>query len=239
MPRNTYFKLEPGRKLAGKYIVGDYIGGGWEGEVYHIKESATGIERAAKFFFPERNPGNRAVKSYARKLDKLRRCDAIIHYHTQETFSFQGESVTFMISELVHGDVLSEFIKRQRGKRLHPFEATHLLHSLTRGIEQIHRAKEYHGDIHTDNILVNKFGIGFEVRFVDFYNWGRVTAAHHHEDIVGLIQVFHEALGGPRHYAKLPPEIKYICSGLKQTLIKKKFRSARKLREHLETMEWS
>ena len=55
------FDLKPGRILARKYEVVARLGGGWEGEVYHVRELLTGIERAAKFFFPRRNVKDRAV----------------------------------------------------------------------------------------------------------------------------------------------------------------------------------
>ena len=68
------FGLRPGDVLAGKYRVCDLLGAGWEGEVYLVRELATGIERSAKVFFPARNPGNRALRFYAKKLHKLRHC---------------------------------------------------------------------------------------------------------------------------------------------------------------------
>ena len=77
------FDLYPGRILARKYEVISLLGTGWEGEVYKVRESATGIERAAKFFFPQRNPRDRTVNFYAKKLHKLRHCPILIQYHTQ------------------------------------------------------------------------------------------------------------------------------------------------------------
>src|SRR5690606_21936442 len=107
------FNLEPGRRLGGKYILGPMLGYGWEGEVYHVTEMATGIERAAKFFFPQRNPGNRAVRFYATKLDKLRDCPILIQYHTQDTFTYRGTKITFLVSEYVQGELLPALIARQ------------------------------------------------------------------------------------------------------------------------------
>jgi serine/threonine protein kinase len=172
------FSLVPGRRLAGKYLVGELLGKGWEGEVYHVTERATGIERAAKIFFPKRNPRNRSVNFYARKLNKLRDCSIIIQYHTQETFRFQKEDIPFLVSEYVEGELLSDLLKRQRGQRLQPFEALHMLYSLVRGVEEIHRAGEYHGDLHSENFIVNREGLGFRVKVVDMYHWGRPTAEH-------------------------------------------------------------
>lgn len=238
--RNIFcFDLEPGRVLARKYVVGDLLGKGWEGEVYHVTELSTGIERAAKVFYPKRNPGNAVMMTYAKKLDRLRDCPVIIQYHTQDTFRFQGETVTFLVSEYVVGDILAEFIKAQPGKRLQPFEALHLLHTLTAGIEQIHRAGEYHGDLHAENILIKRRGLGFDVSLLDFYDWGRRRRVHVEDDVCGLIRLFYDALGGAKTYAKQPPYVKAIVLGLKQSLIVKKFRNAKRLREYLETMPWA
>ena len=233
------FGLRRGRRLAGKYVVGDMLGQGWEGEVYHVTEIATGIERAAKFFYPKRNPGDRAINFYARKLNKLRRCSIIIQYHTQEAFRHHGLHLPFLVSEYVDGEILSAYVKRQRGRRLSPFEAMHLLHALVDGVEEIHKAGEYHGDLHSDNIIVRRRGLGFEVKVVDLYQWGRATPEHFRDDLVALIQLLHETLGGAEQYAKLPPEVKAICCGLKRSLIVRKFKSVANLRSHLEALEWS
>ena len=54
------FDLAPGRVLASKYVVEAALGGGWEGEVYRVVETRTGIRRAAKLFYPHRNLRDRA-----------------------------------------------------------------------------------------------------------------------------------------------------------------------------------
>ena len=115
------FGFEPGRKLAGKYRVESLIGAGWEGEVYKISEISTGISRAAKFFFPQRNPRNNLATWYAKKLHKLRHCQIVIQYQTQETITFKRNPITFLVSEYVEGEILSEFLKRQKGKRQRSF----------------------------------------------------------------------------------------------------------------------
>jgi len=112
------FGLSPGRKLARKYVVGDLLGAGWEGEVYHVTEIASGIERAAKIFFPKRNPKNRALQFYARKLNRLRRCSMIIQYATQESFRYYGQEIPILVSEYVEGEILSELLARQSPAQL-------------------------------------------------------------------------------------------------------------------------
>ncbi|MGH8501015.1 MAG: protein kinase domain-containing protein [Gammaproteobacteria bacterium] len=239
MPRIVSFDLQAGTVLAQKYKVVDRLGAGWEGEVYLIRERATGIERTAKLFFPQRNLNDRAARFYARKLHKLRQCQIIIQYHTRETIVYRGVPVSVLISEFVAGELLSEFLARQPGQRLGPFQATHLLHALASGIECIHAIGEYHGDLHTDNIIVQRCGLGFELKLLDMFYWGAPRAENIYDDVVHLIRIFFDALGGQKHYARQPPEVKAICRGLKRSLLIKKFRTARELRTYLETMQWS
>lgn len=232
------FDLKPGRVIGGKYVVDGLLGGGWEGEVYRVTETRTGAKRAAKLFFPHRNEKDRAVTFYAKKLERLRNCPIVIHYHHSETIRVKGQPITCLISEYVEGILLANLIALQRGKRMTAFKALHVTYALAKGLEDIHRAREYHGDLHEGNVIVNRQGIFFEVKLVDFYHWGAFTAVHRREDVVNLIRILYEAVGGRKHYANQPPVIKQICRGMRTDLIEKHFPTARHLREHLETFDW-
>jgi tRNA A-37 threonylcarbamoyl transferase component Bud32 len=237
-PRISSFKLSGGTLLAGKYEVVSRLGSGWEGEVYLVRECGTRIERTVKIFFPRRNLGNRALRFYARKLHKLRHCPVVIQYHTRDTFVFNGLPVSFLVSEFVEGELLSDFLKRQSGRRLNPFQAVHLLHALAVGIELIHNVGEYHGDLHTDNVIVLRHGLGFELKLLDMFSWGSPNAENIQHDVFDLIRIFYDALGGQRWYRRQPQEVKDICKGLKRSLIAREFRSAGQLCQYLEMMEW-
>lgn len=236
--RIKQFGFAPGADIAGKYTIVSLLGTGWEGEVYTLRERGTGILRAAKFFFPHRNRGNRTSTFYAKKLHKLRHCPILIQYHTHETIHFQGQPVHALVSEYVEGELLSGFIRRQPNRRLSAFQGLHLLHALAAGIEGIHYAHEYHGDLHDDNIILRRSGLSFDLKLVDMFHWGPANPENIHEDVFNLIRIFYDSIGGARHYAHHPPEVRAICCGLKRSLIIKKFRTAGQIRQYLETMEW-
>ena len=234
-----YFDFEPGRILLRKYEILQKLGEGWEGEVYLLKELGTGIERAGKFFFPQRNVKNLAIQYYAKKLHKLRHCPIIIQYYTQETILVRKAPVTFLVSEFVEGELLEGYLKRQRGKRLRPFRALHLLHSLASGMEQVHSLGEYHGDLHSENIIVRQFGLGFEIKLIDLFQWKSYPKPQNiRDDVCDMVRTLYDILGGPKTYPSQPKQVKEICCGLKRSLIWKKFRTAGQLRDYLENLEW-
>jgi len=232
------FNFRPGRIIARKYEIIEQLGSGWEGEVYKITERNTGIIRAAKLFYPHRNRRDKSATLYAKKLHKLRHCPILIQYHTREEVIHRRVPITVLISEYVEGEKLSEFIRRQQGGRLPAFQALHLLHELAAGIEPIHHARDYHGDLHTENIIVTRYGLGFELKVIDFYHWSAPKRENIQSDIIDIIRVFYDVLGGAKHYSRQPDYVKEICCGLKHGLILKKFPTLSRLCEHLLSMEW-
>ena len=231
------FNFKPGFVLAGKYKVVGLLGAGWEGEVYKVREISTGIDRAAKIFFPQRNPKNKSGIWYAKKLHKLRHCSIVIQYQTQEMVEMQGEPIYFLISDYVDGIILSDFLKQLRGKRLQVFPALHLLYALATGIESIHQAREYHGDLHFDNVIVCKYGLGFELKLLDFSHWSHPRAENIADDVFDMIKIFYIALGGSKYYSSMPQEVKGICRGLRKSLVRERFKTAGQLREYLESLD--
>lgn len=232
------FDFPPGRMITNKYRVQEQLGKGYEGEVYKIVEVDTGITRAAKAFYPQRNIKGRASRLLARKLHKLRDCPILIQYHNQEVISVRKTPISVMISEYIEGEPLTDFIARQPGRYLLPFQACHLLYALVDGVADIHQHREYHGDLHTSNIIVNRFGLGFDLKLIDFYHWDTPKQENIKEDIVDMVKVFYDSLGGQRRYGRQPEVVKYICCGLKRSLILRKFPTAMSLKNHLLSMRW-
>jgi len=232
------FDLKPGRILARKYEVVARLGGGWEGEVYMIREKNTRIERAAKLFFPQRNPRNKTARLYARKLHKLRGCPIAIHYHTEEIVPLRRQPITVLVSEYVEGELLSAFLKRQPGGRLQATQGIQLLYALVVGMQCIHQAREYHGDLHSENIIVESYGLEFQLKILDFFHWSGPKRAVLQDDVCDLVRLLYDSLGGVRFYSKQPKQIKAICLGLKRSLILKRFPTVTHLKHHLEALRW-
>lgn len=232
------FDFQTGRVLSGKYKVLQRLGVGWEAEVYLVQELATNIERAAKVFFPKRNPSNRTVKRYATKLHKLRACNSLIKYISVDHFQIAGQKITYLLSEFVEGQTLDTYLKTFSRRPLPYYQALHLFYAIVKAAEEIHIHKEAHGDIHGDNIIVQKQGLNYELKLIDVFlpNAKNPTSIQH--DVIDLCHLLYQIIGGVKHYQKQPPIIKEVCCGLKHSLITKKFRNTTNLRTYLENSHW-
>ncbi len=214
-----------------------HLGRGAEGEVYHVVETATGIPRAAKLTPADaRNPKSPA--RIARKLEMLRECPIVLQYHHAEHLTLRKRKVIALFSELCPGQPLQRYIEQHRGHRLPPYVALHVFYRLVVGLEQVHEAGEYHSDVHTENILVEPRGVGFRMKLIDFYDWGKATKKKQQQDILQAVRVFHDMLGGRTHYAKLPAWAKYFCAGLQDKRLLQRFPTMTTLRRDLETFDW-
>ncbi len=233
------FDLSPGRTLGPHYFIVEFLGSGWEGEVYKVEERRTGIVRAAKLFYNRDGLRREPLLRYARKLYRLRSCPIIVQYHHRGITTLKGQTVEFVVSDYIDGEMLSRYLNRQKGKHLTPFEALHLLYALASGVEQIHFQGEYHGDIHTDNIMVKRRGLKFEVYLLDFFDLGRSTRDRIQYDVYDLISVLHEMIGGAAGYRRVSKEVRQIIMGRKHYLIRQRFKTAGHLRLALENMTWA
>lgn len=238
-PRISSFDLRSGRKIGPRYVVEAPLGRGTEGEVYQVRELDTGVRRAAKLYFPHRDPDHKLSIRHAQKLDTLRHCPIVLQYHHSEFVTIRRQRTIALISELCEGVQLQKWIDRHPGHRLGPYRALHVLYNLARGLETIHVLGEYHADVHTENILIQPRGIQFALKLIDFYDWGRPARYKRQQDLSDTVRVFYDCLGGAKAYSRLPPECKFIIAGLKRKLIHKRFPTATDLRRHLETFEWT
>lgn len=239
-PKLTTFDLKPGRKLGPRYVVESLLGRGTEGEVYSVRELDTGVRRAAKIYFPHKDPTHVISIRHAQKLEALRHCPIVLQYHHTEFVTIRRQRTIAMISELAEGEQLQRWVERHRGKRLAPYQALHVLYNLARGLEAVHVLGEYHADVHTENILIRPSGVRFTLKLVDFYDWGRPAKYKQRQDVFDTVKVFWDCLGRPRGpaYTAMPDECKTILAGLNRTLILRRYPTVTALRRHLESFEW-
>jgi serine/threonine protein kinase len=232
------FELQPGRALGRNYEVVGFLGNGWEGEVYKIEERSTGIPRAAKIFYDRARVSNSSLRRYARKLYNLRSCGIVTQYHHRDTARIGGKQVEILISDFIEGEMLSTFLDWHRGKRLSSFEALHVLLAIASGVEQIHLLGEYHGDIHSNNIMISRRGVGFDIRLLDFFDLGKSSRKRIQGDVYDLAFLLYEMVGGMNGYRRVGKEIRQIVLGRKHSLICKRYRTAGDLRAALENLGW-
>ncbi len=233
------FNLQPGKRINSNFLVVEKLGAGLEGEVYKVLEINTKCLRAIKLFYPKRNINFSVSIKNSQKLEKLQDSPIVLNYHGHQTITIKGQKIACIISEFVEGQILEDFVNSQKNKQLSIFPAIHLLYSLVRGLEFIHANREYHGDLHTENIIIKKFGLEFDIKIIDFHHWGDSKKDNQDEDIIKTIRLFYDILGGQKYYKKLPPSIKYIICGLKRNLILSRFKTMTQLKSHLELMDWS
>lgn len=230
--------LLPGRKIGQRYLVESLIGAGTEGEVYRVREKETGILRAAKCYLPGDSATQKRAAGHVRKLHELRRCPIVLQYHHSEIITLRGHPVKVMISEFCAGRPLASWLAGQTRGRVSAYMAACIFHALVVGLETIHLAGEYHGDVHSENILVQTRGVGFDLKLIDFYEWGRNSRARQQQDIRDAVAVLHELLGGAEGYGRQPIELRRIICGMRRNKILKRFPRVTALRTYLETFAW-
>jgi hypothetical protein len=232
------YDFAPGCLLARKYQVLSRIEAGSSGELYTLSECATGIERMGKFFSRKQNPARMAT-FYAQKLHRLRHCDILMQYRTQETISVGGTDITFLISDAMHGAPLLDFLANEPGSHLSLFEGLYLLHALAAGVEPIHAAGEHHGELTLDNILVRRKGLGFRAKLIDLSpGQSRKTGAFR-QDVLDMIRLFAIATAASRFGRKFPKSVQKLLGEVEKSSSSSSLRDAGALRQYLETLSWS
>jgi DNA-binding helix-hairpin-helix protein with protein kinase domain len=232
------FEFRSGRVIDRRYVLGDFIGAGYEGEVYHITEAATGIGRVVKFFYPHRYADSRRSIRLARKFHRLRNCRVVLQYHHHGELSWKRTKVGYMVSDLAPGRILYDLLRAQPRKRFTPFEALHLTHAIAQGVAEIHAMREYHGDIHEDNVLVERQGIGFSVKLIDLFLHPRGTSDQLKIDVADITGLLYMMIGGPAVYSKCPRIVKEIVCGRRRQTIYKRYPNAGALVSFMRNYPW-
>ena len=233
------FNFQKNFRISRNYKVVSPLGHGIEGEVYRVKEIDTGVERAAKLFYMSKEQSRRAMRGYAKKLHRLKGCNSLIKYIGRETLKIDNETYDILLSDYVQGYTLDTYLNSWYDGYLEAYQALHLFYSVVKSVEEIHLCGEWHGDIHSENIIIQKSGLYYDLKLIDVFVDKGPRLERIQQDVYQLCDLLYELIGGVQAYKDQPRIIKAICCGLKKTLIKKKFKSATDIRVFIENMDWS
>ena len=143
--------------LVDRYVIGDLIGGGGMGRVFHAADKASGKRFAIKVLLLPDLKFQQRLKSEFRTLQALEDHPSIITHH--ELFVHEQEAA--LVMEYVDGTNLSvayaKCTSRQTGFRL--------FYRLANAINFLHENEVVHLDLKPDNVLVRADG---NVVLVDF-----------------------------------------------------------------------
>ena len=108
-----------------------------------------------------------------------------------------------------------------------------------KGIAPIHERGEYHGDIHDDNVMIRRRGIGFEVKLLDFFDLGKPTKSKIYKDVLNLVQVFHTLVGGQDTIQRAAEGREEYHSGAEGFIDSCAISERGDIQRHLENLDWS
>ena len=148
-------ELSEGEVVAGRYVVGPFLGKGGMGAVYAAEDRELGERVALKTMLPAMM-GERSLQRFRREIQYARRVAhpnvCRIHDLGQHRPADGGEPLLFVSMELVQGRTLSALI-RERG-RFTEADALPIIEQIAAGLEATHRAGLVHRDIKPANIMV-------------------------------------------------------------------------------------
>ncbi|MEQ1908965.1 MAG: protein kinase, partial [Vicinamibacterales bacterium] len=151
--------FEPGARI-GRYEVMASLGAGSMGEVYRARDPQLDREVAIKVL-----PSSRSIDSdvIARFELEARAAAALNHPNILAVFDVgEHDSVHFIVSELLEGQTLREYLSR---RRLSPLQTIDLGLQIARGLEAAHAKGIVHRDLKPENVLVAPNG---RLKILDF-----------------------------------------------------------------------
>ena len=154
-----------GRTLDGKYLIDSKLGAGGMGTVYQGTRLHIGDSVAIKILHKDTISDIQAAERFRREAQatsRLKHPNAVSIYD----FGITGDSLAYIVMELVEGKSLRRIIKRQG--QLSPHAVDEILGQICDALDEAHRNNMIHRDIKPDNIIVNTSPSGLRVKVLDF-----------------------------------------------------------------------
>lgn len=183
----------PERRLGqtlGSYRILELIGKGGMGFVYRAEHTKLGREVALKLLRPEFAKRRDAVTRFfqeARTVNRIRHINIVDVTDLVEL----PDGTTFIIMELLHGESLGRWARRDPGQH----RILSVLIQICEGLAAAHSVGIIHRDLKPDNVLIVSGPHGEElVKLLDF---GVAKLVHREDDDVGLVTAEGALIGTP------------------------------------------
>ncbi len=146
------------------YAIGEPLGRGGMGVVYHAEQLALGRQVALKLIAPELAGDPDFRERFKREC---RTAASIDHPHVVTVYEAgECDGLLFIAMRLVRGDDLRAMVRRQHG--LDPARATQLVAQVGSALDAAHAAGLVHRDVKPANVLVTSAGGGDHAYLSDF-----------------------------------------------------------------------
>lgn len=188
----------PSSLLGGKYQLGDCIGSGGMGVVYRAEQPMLARTVAIKFL-------RRELACDPTVADRFRieaiAAARLVHPHSVAVLDYgeREDGTPFLVMEYVRGHALGQILRDERS--LSVTRAAHLVGQILSALGAAHRVGIVHGDVKSDNVLVELVEGVEQVKLVDF-GLARVTRA---QPVREIAQSAGDVISGTPEY--MAPEV--------------------------------
>lgn len=151
--------------LGDKYVLGELIGSGGMGLVYAAEQSCLARTVAVKLMRSELVGDTHMLRRF--HTEAL--IGSQLHHPNLVTvfdYGLTESGAPYLVMELVHGTPLADVLAEDGS--LAPRRAARLMDGLLAGLAAAHGASIVHGDIKTDNLIVERSGDDETLKLIDF-----------------------------------------------------------------------
>ncbi|MGE0174246.1 MAG: protein kinase [Oligoflexales bacterium] len=154
----------PKKVIGERYRIESVIGEGGMASVYDATDLTLDRRVAVKILHPHLAQNSEIRKRFYLEAKSLSGLD---HPNITKIFDFSGtnSSDLWIVTEILRGETLADFLKEFSGQQLHPVLATIVVLEICKALDAAHRKGIVHRDVKPENIMVLDGG---RVKLMDF-----------------------------------------------------------------------